>query len=103
MFKAADCCARRVRCSGEPLHARHRVDAVARPAMERIDSIVTGSCIGIKKRHVERVTRLPTKRMATACWDFIVSRTPPLEAAPLLDFSSLHVANKKSCTQVVHK
>jgi len=46
MFKAADCCARRVRCSGEPLHARHRVDAVARPAMERIDSIVTGPASG---------------------------------------------------------
>ena len=49
----------------------------------------------IKKRHVERVTRLPTKRMATACWDFIVARTTPRETAPLLDFFSLRVTNKE--------
>src|SRR5690242_12594264 len=50
----------------------------------------------IKKRHVERVTRLPTKRMATACWDFIVARTTPRETAPLLDFFSLRVTNKRN-------
>jgi len=34
-----------------------------------------------KKRHVETVTRLPTKRMATACWAFIVAKWPELKTA----------------------
>jgi hypothetical protein len=56
-----------------------------------------------KKRHVERLTRLPTKRLATACWDFIVVKTAGLQTAPLLDFSSLQAANTKIHTQVIHK
>jgi hypothetical protein len=50
----------------------------------------------LKKRHVETVTRLPTKRMATACWAFIVAKSPPLETAPLLDFWPLRTANTES-------
>jgi hypothetical protein len=57
----------------------------------------------IKKRHVERVTRLPTKRMATACWAFIVAKSTRRETAPLLDFSSLQRANSENYQQVVHK
>ena len=49
-----------------------------------------------KKRHVESMTRLPTKRMATACWDFIVVKTPRAQAAPRLDFSTLQRANTNS-------
>jgi hypothetical protein len=57
----------------------------------------------LKKRHVEEVTRLPTKRMATACWAFIVAKSTLLKTAPFLDFSSLHGANSKIYQQVIHK
>jgi len=56
----------------------------------------------IKKRHVENLTRLPTKRMATACWDFIVAKTIPPEAAPVLVFGPLRVANKEICQQLIN-
>jgi hypothetical protein len=56
-----------------------------------------------KKRHVETLTRLPTKRMATACWDFIVAKSTPRETAPVLDFSPLQHANKESHQQLIHK
>jgi hypothetical protein len=49
------------------------------------------------------MTRLPTKRMATACWDFIVVKRDPLQTAPLLDFSSLQRANRISHPQFIHK
>jgi hypothetical protein len=49
------------------------------------------------------LTRLPTKRLATACWDFIVVKTAGLQTAPLLDFSSLQPANTKIHQQVIHK
>ncbi|WP_144006676.1 hypothetical protein [Pelomonas sp. KK5] len=48
-----------------------------------------------KKRHVETVTRLPTKLMATACWASIVAKSPPLETAPRLRQPSLQPANIK--------
>jgi hypothetical protein len=56
----------------------------------------------LKKRHVQTVTRLPTKRMATACWAFIVAKSTPLETAPLLDFKPLRSANTQIHPQVVH-
>jgi hypothetical protein len=57
----------------------------------------------LKKRHVERVTRLPTKRMATACWAFIVAKRASLQAAPLLDFGALRVTNRTISQQLIHK
>jgi len=57
----------------------------------------------LKKRHVERLTRLPTKRMATACWAFIVAKSTVLKTAPLLDFSPLQATNMKIYKQVIHK
>ncbi|MDP9043211.1 MAG: hypothetical protein M3O01_00240 [Pseudomonadota bacterium] len=57
----------------------------------------------IKKRHVESMTRLPTKRLATACWDFIVVKRGRLQTAPVLDFLSLQGANSKNYQQVIHK
>jgi hypothetical protein len=48
-----------------------------------------------KKRHVQRETRLPTKRLATACWAFIVAKSAGLEAAPLLVFRPLQAANRE--------
>jgi hypothetical protein len=57
----------------------------------------------LKKRHVESMTRLPTKRMATACWDFIVVKRAGLQTAPLLDFSSLQAANRISYQQDINK
>jgi len=64
------------------------------------------ACCGVsrsKKRHVELLTRLPTKRLATACWAFIVAKSPPLETAPLLDFLPLRVTNSKFHPHVIHK
>ena len=55
-----------------------------------------------KKRHVERLTRLPTKCLATACWAFIVAKTTRLETACLLDLRALHAANIKSYQQLVN-
>ena len=55
-----------------------------------------------KKRHVERMTRLPTKRMATACWDFIVAKRTLRKVAPMLDFSSLQDANRDFNPQIIH-
>jgi hypothetical protein len=49
----------------------------------------------IKKRHVEMLTRLPTERLATACWAFILTKSTRLKPAPMLDFQPLRVANKK--------
>jgi hypothetical protein len=49
------------------------------------------------------MTRLPTKRLATACWDFIVVKRDRLQTAPLLDFSSLQHANMKIYQQVINK
>ena len=59
--------------------------------------------LNIKKRHVERMTRLPTKRLATACWEFIVVKRGWLQTAPLLDFASLQRANREIHQQVIHK
>jgi hypothetical protein len=56
-----------------------------------------------KKRHVERMTRLPTKRMATACWAFIVAKSTLRKTAPLLDFLSLRVPNIEFHPQLIHK
>jgi len=47
----------------------------------------------LKKRHVQKETRLPTKRMATACWAFIVAKSTLRKAAPMLVFRSLRGAN----------
>jgi hypothetical protein len=47
-----------------------------------------------KKRHVEEVTRLPTKGMATACWASIVAKRVGRETAPALVFRPLRAANK---------
>jgi hypothetical protein len=49
------------------------------------------------------MTRLPTKRMATACWAFILSKSAALETAPTLGFAPLQHSNSKSFQQVMHK
>ncbi|MCW5656436.1 MAG: hypothetical protein KIT60_01925 [Burkholderiaceae bacterium] len=49
----------------------------------------------LKKRHVQEKTRLPTKRMATACWAFIVAKSTSRKSAPMLVFRSLQGANSK--------
>jgi hypothetical protein len=66
-----------------------------RKLTSRADVKARSAVLQLKKRHVERLTRLPTKRMATACWAFIVAKRPALETAPLLDFSPLQAANMK--------
>jgi hypothetical protein len=61
-----------------------------------------GAVKKLKKRHVETVTRLPTKRMATACWAFIVAKSTPLKTAPLLDSEPLRAANTVIRQHVIH-
>jgi hypothetical protein len=41
------------------------------------------------------MTRLPTKRMATACWDFIVAKSTRPKPAPMLVFRSLQGTNRE--------
>jgi hypothetical protein len=48
------------------------------------------------------LTRLPTKRLATACWDFIVVKRGGLQTAPMLDFLSLQGANSDIYEHVIH-
>jgi hypothetical protein len=79
----------------------------AQPLQRKLTSLADAKArsavLKLKKRHVERLTRLPTKRMATACWAFIVAKSTPRETAPLLDFLSLQGANIEICKQVIHK
>src|SRR5687767_1278661 len=60
-----------------------------------------------KKRHVQNETRLPTKRMATACWAFIVAKSTLRKSAPMLVFRSLQGANRTQSStgyqQACHK
>jgi hypothetical protein len=57
----------------------------------------------LKKRHVELVTRLPTERLATACWATIVAKSTRLEPAPMLDLRPLRAANTKFHQQFIHR
>jgi hypothetical protein len=41
--------------------------------------------------------------MATACWDFIVAKSTPREAAPMLDFTSLRGTNMEIYQQKIHR
>jgi len=81
----------------------HNDRVVAAKAHIACDVKARSAALKLKKRHVEIVTRLPTKRMATACWAFIVAKSTPLETAPLLDFSPLRAANIKNRPQDIHK
>jgi len=76
---------------------------VAAEAHIVVDAKARGAVRKLKKRHVEVVTRLPTKRMATACWAFIVAKSTPPQTAPLLDFLPLRAANIEFHTQLIHK
>src|SRR5260221_2765375 len=91
-------------CSTRASTRSHNGAAVALKALNREAIGLTRRAVPeTKKRHVESMTRLPTKRLATACWDFIVVKRGWLQTAPLLDFSSLQCANTKIHQQVIHK
>jgi hypothetical protein len=81
-------------------------DTTAKPLQRKLisrsDVKARSAVLKLKKRHVETVTRLPTKRMATACWASIVAKSPRLETAPLLHFRPLRPANIKNYQQVIH-
>jgi hypothetical protein len=47
-----------------------------------------------KKGASKWVTRLPTERLATACWAFIVAKTTGWEPASLLDFRPLQRSDR---------
>jgi hypothetical protein len=78
------------------------VKPLARMLLSRSDVLARSAAPKLKKRHVERVTRLPTKCLATACWAFIVAKSTRLETAPLLDFTPLHSANRNFCPQDIN-
>jgi hypothetical protein len=65
-----------------------------RKLISRSDVKARSAVLKLKKRHVEVVTRLPTERLATACWAFIVVKRTGLEPAPVLVFRSLQRANR---------
>jgi hypothetical protein len=60
-----------------------------RKLKSRSDVKARSAVLKLKKRHVKTLTRLPTKRMATACWAFIVVKSAGPQTAPLLDFTPL--------------
>ncbi|HET9630565.1 MAG TPA: hypothetical protein VFP14_13890 [Novosphingobium sp.] len=78
-------------------------EPLQRKLTSRSDVKAQSAVLKLKKRHVERVTRLPTKRMATACWAFIVAKRTPPETAPALHFASLQPANRDFHPQLIHK
>jgi hypothetical protein len=65
-----------------------------RKLISRSDVKARSAVLKLKKRHVEEMTRLPTKRMATACWDFIVAKSTLPRPAPVLVFRSLQGTNR---------
>jgi hypothetical protein len=76
--------------------------SLQRKLTSRSDVKAHRAVLKLKKRHVERLTRLPTKCLATACWAFIVAKRPWLETAPLLDFTPLHGANMETYKQLIN-
>jgi hypothetical protein len=74
-----------------------------RKLISRSDVKARSAVPELKKRHVECLTCLPTERLATACWAFIVVKRTGLEAAPVLVSRPLQAANMKSCQQDIHR
>jgi hypothetical protein len=82
----------------ETAEAACGLDKAATPFQRKLtsrgDVKARSAVLKVKKRHVEEMTRLPTKRMATACWGFIVAKSTPLKPAPMLVFRSLRHPNR---------
>jgi hypothetical protein len=70
--------------------------------MSRGDVKARSAGLKLKKRRVQGVTRLPTERLATACWKSIVAKRTSREPAPMLDFRPLRVSDKESYPQIIH-
>ena len=73
-----------------------------RKLISRSDVKAQSAVLQLKKRHVESLTRLPTERLATACWDFIVVKSTGREPAPVLVFGPLQGANMKCYAQDIN-
>jgi hypothetical protein len=73
-----------------------------RKLVSRCDTKGRRPVLKLKKRHVEMLTRLPTKRMATACWAFIVAKSTLPEPAPMLVFLSLSYSNRRLYAQDIN-
>jgi hypothetical protein len=71
-----------------------------RKLISRSDVKARSAVLKLKKRHVEWLTRLPTERLATACWDFIVVKSTAREAAPVLVFGPLRGANMEFINRI---
>ena len=56
-----------------------------------------------KKGASKPVTRLPTERLATACWATIVDQRTGWEPASLLDFRPLLQSDRDSYKQLMHR
>jgi hypothetical protein len=82
-------------------------DETARPFQRKLtsrsDVKARSALLKLKKRHVEVVTRLPTERLATACWAFIVVKRTGLEPAPMLVFRPLLLANMEKYQQDINR
>ena len=86
-----------------PRRQKAAADFFRRRLISRSDVKARRAGPDIKKRHVEVVTRLPTERLATACWAFIVVKRTGREAAPVLVFRPLRCANTKNYQQHMHR
>jgi hypothetical protein len=75
---------------------------IQRKLISRSDVKARGAVLQLKKRHVESLTRLPTERLATACWDFIVVKRTAREPAPVLVFRPLRGANMETYQQNIN-
>jgi hypothetical protein len=69
-----------------------------RKLISRSDVKAQSAVLKLKKRHVEMVTRLPTKRLATACWASIVAKSPEMDTEPRPANRSLRPANNNLST-----
>ena len=88
---------------GRPPRAFRAVPPAQGRASKRVAERLEIRCGSrLKKRHVQGETRLPTKRMATACWAFIVAKSPPLQAAYFLGSRPLQGANSKIHPQLIN-
>jgi len=91
----------RIGC-GLRLRAGKAAKPLQRKLTSRSDVKARSAVLQLKKRHVEEVTCLPTERLATACWDFIVAKRTPSEAAPVLVFRPLQPSNSQNYQQLIN-
>ena len=81
----AACASARRQCAGRSPRGGRGFGIAAAPACPGAADAARGKKIGASKR----LTRLPTKRLATACWATIVAKRTSRKAAPMLAIRAL--------------